>query len=43
MDNNQSSPIKIRKMVANADRKETTPEIIFVVIGHLSVLFYYYG
>ena len=33
MDNNQSSPIKIRKMVANADRKETTPEIIFVVIG----------
>lgn len=33
MDNNQTSPIKIRKMVANADRKETAPEIIFVVIG----------
>lgn len=33
MDNNQSSPIKIRKMVANADRKETIPAIIFVVIG----------
>lgn len=33
MDNNQSSPIKIRKMVGNADRKETVPEIIFVVIG----------
>ena len=33
MDNSQTSPIKIRKMVANADRKETTPAIIFVVIG----------
>lgn len=33
MDNNQTSPIKIRKMVANADRKETAPTIIFVVIG----------
>jgi len=33
MDNNQTSPIKIRKMVANTDRKETAPEIIFVVIG----------
>jgi hypothetical protein len=33
MNNNQTSPIKIRKMVANADRKETAPEIIFVVIG----------
>lgn len=33
MDNNETSPIKIHKMVANADRKETTPAIIFVVIG----------
>ena len=33
MNNNQTSPIKIRKMVANADGKETAPEIIFVVIG----------
>lgn len=33
MDNSQTSPIKIRKMVANADRKETTPAIIFIVIG----------
>ena len=32
MDNNQISPIKIRKMVANADRKEAVLEIIFVVI-----------
>ena len=33
MDNSQTAPIKIRNMVANADRKETAPEIIFVVIG----------
>ena len=33
MDNNQISPIKIRKMVANADRKEAVLEIIFVVIA----------
>lgn len=35
MNNNQTSPIKIRQMVADADRNETTPDIIFVVLGAL--------
>ena len=36
MYNNQTPPIKIRQMVADADRKETTPDIIFVVLGALA-------
>lgn len=39
MNNNQISPIKIRQMVADADRKETTPDIIFIVLGALFTSF----
>lgn len=36
MYNNPTPPIKIRQMVADADRNETTPDIIFIVLGDLA-------